>query len=115
MVPHGGIVGRRAGSLVPIRQVLGLCRGFACGVTVDARTLPTTEPAFGGGPMNDVEKVETARAAREARDTVGQRKPSSTAEGIDVAMRKHLAAEEYYARRHGRQARADGSEEEPDR
>ncbi|MGH3507900.1 MAG: hypothetical protein ACRDO2_11920 [Nocardioidaceae bacterium] len=75
-----------------------------------------TEPAFGGGVMNDVEKVETARAAREARDSVGQRKPSTTAEGIDVAMRKHLAAEEYYARRHGRKARAkDGHEEEPDR
>lgn len=66
--------------------------------------------------MNDVEKVETARAGQEARDAAGQRSSSTTAEGIDVAMRKHLAAEEYYARRHGREAREKaGFEEEPDR
>jgi hypothetical protein len=55
--------------------------------------------------MNERENVENALAASEAREAVARRSPSSSAEAIDAALRKHLAAEEYFVRHHGEQRR----------
>jgi hypothetical protein len=53
--------------------------------------------------MNERENVENALAGSEAREAVARRSPSSSAEAIDAAVRKHLAAEEYFVRHHREQ------------
>jgi hypothetical protein len=46
--------------------------------------------------MNDMSKLENARAAREARDSVASSPGGSTAAAVAAAMRRYLGAEQYH-------------------
>lgn len=46
--------------------------------------------------MNDMSKLENARAAREARDSVASSPGGSSAAAVAAAMRRYLGAEQYH-------------------
>ena len=46
--------------------------------------------------MNDMSKLENARAAREARDSVASSPAGSSAAAVAAAMRRYLGAEQYH-------------------
>jgi hypothetical protein len=56
--------------------------------------------------MNDMSKLENARAAREARDSVVSSPGGSSAAAVAAAMRRYLGAEQYHELR--------GEEEQPE-
>jgi len=49
--------------------------------------------------MNDLSKVEKARAAREARDIVASSQGGSSQSAVAAALRRYLSAEQYHERR----------------
>jgi hypothetical protein len=46
--------------------------------------------------MSDTSKLENARAAREARDSVGPRRARSSVPAVAEAMRLYVSAERYH-------------------
>jgi hypothetical protein len=45
--------------------------------------------------MSDTSRLETGRAAREARDSVASRPTSASSAAVAAAMRRYLGAEQY--------------------
>jgi len=60
--------------------------------------------------MTDTSKLESARAAREARDSVASRAEGATTAAVASAMRRYLSAEQYHELR---EVEPSADEQEP--